>query len=85
VDGNKVLSACTAKQVVICDAFISGVADSIGLQPAGKRPACIPDAVTGTQLREVTVKYLRAHPETREQNAALLTARALAAAFPCKS
>ena len=84
VDGNRVLAACTAKQLVTCDAFVSGVADSIGLQPEGKRPACIADGVTGTQLREVLVKYLRAHPETREQNAALLTARALAAAFPCR-
>ena len=84
VDGNKLLGFCTAKATVGCDAYISGVADAIAAQEASK-PACIPPAVTGTQLRDVTIKYFRAHPESRQLKAGALTIRALSQAFPCKS
>jgi hypothetical protein len=85
VDGNKLLGYCTAKATVACDAYISGVADAIAAQGPGKAPACIPTAVTGTQLRDVTIKYLKAHPESRQLKAGALTIRALSQAFPCKS
>ena len=84
VDGNKLLGFCTAKATVGCDAYLSGVADAIAAEGPGKAPACIPNAVTGTQLRDVMVKYLRAHPETRELKAGKLTIMGLGQAFPCK-
>jgi hypothetical protein len=85
VDGNKLLGFCTSKSPVGCDAYISGVADAIAAGGPGKAPACIPDGVTGVQLRDVMVKYLKAHPESRQQKAGTLTVRALGQAFPCKS
>jgi hypothetical protein len=85
VDGNKLLGFCSSKATAACDAYLSGVGDAIAAEGPGKAPACIPAAVTGTQLRDVTVKYLRAHPESRELKAGALTIKVFSAAFPCKS
>ena len=84
IDGNKLLGFCTSKTPDGCDAYISGVADTIAAEGKAKAPACIPPAVTGTQLRDVVIKFIKSHPETRQLKAGVLTIRALSAAFPCK-
>lgn len=84
VDGNKLLGFCTAKATANCDAYLSGVADAIAAQGKEHAMACIPVAVTGSQLRAVVVKYLHDHPQDRELKAGTLTTRAYAEAFSCK-
>jgi len=44
---------------------------------------CIPESATNQQLKDVVVRYLENHPETRHQPARLLANLALGEAFPC--
>ncbi len=84
VDGNHLLMQCMSAAKGECDAYLSGVADTITLQGRARAEACIPTAVTGTQLREVVTKYISSNPQSRQQKAADLTVKAFAAAFPCR-
>jgi hypothetical protein len=85
VDGNRLLAMCTVKAPGECDAYLSGIADAIEAQGRAKAEACIPTPVTGTQLRDVAVKYIRGNPQSRQMKAGALTIKAFAAAFPCRS
>ena len=84
VDGSRLLSMCMSSAKAECDAYLSGVSDTITLQGRAHAEACIPTAVTGTQLREVVTKYISSNPQSRQQKAADLTMKAFAAAFPCR-
>lgn len=95
VDGNKLAQICTSKTGVAgCEAYISGVSDTITLyQKVGpqshgtmKVPAavCVPGQVTGAQLREVVVTWLRQNPADRGRQAAQLVYRALRDKYPCR-
>ena len=83
VDGNRLLSMCMSAGKGECDAYLSGVADTIALQGRAHAQACIPTGVTGTQLREVVTKYISSNPQSRQEKAADLTMKAFAAAFRC--
>ena len=84
VSGAKLMGICNAGRSTDCDAYLSGVADAIGAAGRDHAPACIPDAVTGVQLREVVKKFLRDHPQDMQQPAGELVTHAFAADFPCK-
>jgi hypothetical protein len=97
-DGNKLLSICTAKAPNLmqgCNAFIDGVADTIGVYqhladktdgaPRLVERTCISDNATGQQLRDIVVQFLQAHAADRARYAALLSVQALHQAFPCHS
>jgi len=83
VDGNHLLSMCMSANKGECDAYLSGVADTIALQGRANAEACIPTGVTGTQLREVVTKYISSNPQSRQQKAADLRMKAFAAALRC--
>jgi hypothetical protein len=82
VDGNKLLSICSSTDIKACDAYLAGVGDAMAEEPAPRR-ACIPARVTGTQLRDVVIKFLREEPAKRELSGGSLTVHAFAKAFPC--
>ena len=84
VTGAKLLSLCSASNAANCDAYLSGVADAVAAQGPQHAPFCIPDAVTGKQLREVAVKYLHDHPQELELKAGTVATHAFSAAFACK-
>jgi hypothetical protein len=84
LNGNRLLTLCTSRDAAGCDAYLSGIADAITVQGRAAAAACIPGEVTGTQLREVAVKYIRAHPERLQEKAGHLAVEAFARAFPCK-
>ena len=84
VNGAKLMSICNAGRSTDCDAYLSGVADAIGAAGRDHAAACIPDAVTGVQLREVVKKFLRDHPQDMQKPAGELVTHAFAADFPCK-
>jgi hypothetical protein len=86
VNGARLLKLCSATGPVTeqCDIYLSGVADAMGMQPAPSRLACIPNSVTGVQLREVAQKYMHDHPEKLELAAGDLATHAFAAAYACK-
>src|SRR4051812_48053144 len=90
--GNGLLEHCESNEArlrEICLGYITGVSDAIttssdqGLTFLRVR-ACIPPAATAGQTRDVILRSIRAHPETRHFNAADLAARALAEAWPCR-
>jgi hypothetical protein len=82
VDGNKLLALCSGTDIKGCDAYLAGVGDAMAEEPAPRR-ACIPPRVTGTQLRDVVIKFLREEPAKRELSGGSLTVHAFAKAFPC--
>jgi hypothetical protein len=87
--GNDLLDDCSAKsgdnpvKAGACLGYVTGVADVLGGGTVidGIR-ACFVTATTG-QLKDVVLRYLNEHPETRHLVAASLVARALSEAFPC--
>jgi hypothetical protein len=88
VNGGKLLSLCTGKSVVPCDAYISGVADAVAAtgSMAGDTKSlgiCVPKATTGAQMREAVVKSLRANPDDNSRSAVELVLRALQASYGC--
>jgi hypothetical protein len=83
VDGNKLMSLCSGKSEVGCEAYLDGVADAMAEEPSPRR-ACIPRNVTTAQLHDVVLKLLHDAPEKRELPAARIVVHAYAKAFPCK-
>jgi hypothetical protein len=81
VTGNQLLSWCSTDATEpACASYVLGVADSIINQMA-----CIPRGVVGAQLVDITVAWLRAHPQIRHEGAQSMVATAIATAFPCHS
>jgi hypothetical protein len=64
-----------------CGGFITAVGQIA--QVGGK--VCYPEGVTLEQGRDVVLRYLSAHPDTRHEVAVVLTSKALIQAFPCKT
>lgn len=67
-----------------CALYVTGFRDGYfaGEEQPGK--ICIPSGVKNTQLGDVLLNYLKAHPEIRHEAAVLFVARALFEAYPCK-
>lgn len=86
VSGNDLLRMCEAASRAECYGYVQGVSDVGNLLPVLSKsplPFCTPDNVTVRQVADIVVKFLVAHPESRNQGAAGLTWVALAQAFPC--
>jgi Rap1a immunity proteins len=88
-NGNNLLMLCTDGTNLfsqgMCLGYFQGVIDEvITVQAANNSGPCVPTDVTGRQLVDVVLKYLREHPETRNQSAALLATLATIEAWPCK-
>jgi hypothetical protein len=84
VTGVTLLGACTGKMVQACDAYVDGFSDAIAAGGREHALACVPRAATGTELRDVLVKFLKDHPEDQHLKASALATRAFAKAYPCK-
>ena len=88
--GNFWLKQCTDEASLgTCLGFIMGIEHGLALGAAtwGIREIkiyCTGDEVTNGQRKDIYAKYLRNHPETRHAPAAILYARAMTEAFPCK-
>jgi|SRR5665213_3815897 len=77
---NENQAACLTYVVGALDAFYASMS-------AFGRPAtiCIPAAVTNNQLMQVSVAYLRAHPEAANANGAEMVIAAVHRAYPCQA
>lgn len=65
-----------------CLAYISGVADGIGLSDS--LGLCVPTGVTYGQIQDVIVKFLGDRPEGRHYSASFLIYTALFDAYGCQ-
>jgi hypothetical protein len=83
VKGTTLLKACTGPSTTACDAYVDGFGDAISAEGKGSAVACIPIAVTGTELRDVLVSFLKSHPEDQHLKASSLATRAFSKAYPC--
>ncbi|WP_395393928.1 Rap1a/Tai family immunity protein [Novosphingobium sp. BL-8A] len=67
-----------------CIAYITGAVDAFNTtREAAKLKSCIPAGVTISQLKDVTVSYLRDNPETRNNSASSLVLAATRKAWAC--
>lgn len=83
-DGNTMLGRCTSNrdsEVFYCLGAIAGLAD--GIQTVSNGVICLPPAATVAQLRDVLLRHLANHPESRHHGIGALMYVALFAAFPC--
>lgn len=85
-DGNSLYANCTSGQfadIVACNRYIVGVVDGIlVVSPREKPPFVIPQGVTGQQLNDVVIAYLKDNPDKRHWEAQYLVWNAIHAAFP---
>ena len=94
-DGNQLLQMCSAAVCVmdgvdkngdfdaaLCIGFIGGYKSGHDNALRGMTH-CAPNNITAGQLVRITVKYLNEHPEQLHLDQSVLTAFALAQAFPC--
>ena len=97
INGDKLAGICSsrdAKQVEGCEAYVTAVTDSATvyqkLRPADSGPGalpgyiCIPGQVTGSQLRQQYVGWMRNHRDQGERVAAGTVLSAMLELYPCK-
>jgi hypothetical protein len=91
--GNDVLSACTDENYYYktpCQSYIDGVVSGYQLATQGfsltpvEGKMCIPIGVKRGQGYDVVVKFLEDHPETRQENSAVVIVNALMERWRCK-
>lgn len=83
VSATTLMTACTAKETRACDAYLDGFSDAIRAGGQDHALACIPNAATGTELRDVVVHWLRENPQSQHDLAEKVTRMALQKAYPC--
>ena len=96
IDGAKLLSRCTSRAAPLaqgCTAYIEGVADTVGTYEnaaeaahvtAAESRICVPGPVTGTQMRDKVVGWLKAHPDDRGRSSGAIVVHVLRETWPCK-
>jgi hypothetical protein len=87
-DGNKMLKDCEGQESPfvsgVCLGQLWGIVDGYELLTVTEKKAfCRPSGVSGTQLKDVVVAYLRSHPDRRHLGAPQLMLLALNEAWPC--
>ena len=76
--GNHLMKHCISAPDSFCAGYIKGVIDT------NHALFCVPPKVTNRQIINITIMYLRDHPEKHGLFAPSLVIRATQAAFPCK-
>ena len=84
VSAKVLMTACSStKQADLCDAYLDGFTDAIRASGQDHALACIPQTVTGTELRDVVVRWLRGNPEAQHETGEKVAHLALQKAYPC--
>ena len=78
------MTACAGKQAELCDAYLDGFSDAIEAGGKDHALACVPSSVTGTELRDVLIQYLKANPQDQHDTGEKVTRLALQKAYPCQ-
>lgn len=74
-----------ASEYAMCWSFVSAVLEIIGSEAIYGQKICVnPPFVTPQKAVELTSAWLRDHADSALEPASLVTADALAAAYPCK-
>ena len=84
VGARTLMTACSGgKQAELCDAYLDGFTDAIRASGQDHAVACIPQSVTGTELRDVVAHWLRDNPASQHETGEKVTRLALQKAYPC--
>lgn len=90
--GNELYDVCTAERTsktyientYECVAYVAGAVDAFNTtREANGLKSCIPQGVTVSQLKDVTVDYLRDNPVDRNKSASSQVFAATRKAWPC--
>ncbi len=94
LNGTKLMEICSAKDATDCTSYIEGISDTVSfyqrLQPAngGKGKLltyiCVPEGVTGVQLREQVLGWAKQHPDLMGRQASGVVLRALDGLYKCR-
>ena len=76
--GNDLMQHCVATPDGFCAGYVGGVIDT------SYALFCFPPEATKRQIINITIMYLRDHPEILHLFAPSLVIKAMRAAFPCK-
>lgn len=82
----KTLTALCGQDRNACLTYILGASDAFAsaLVAAGRPQVfCVPRGTTNDQIAQAAVRYLRAHPEEQNNNAAMVVLAGLKAGFAC--
>ncbi|NYT36641.1 hypothetical protein ERD78_07140 [Allopusillimonas soli] len=81
--GNELLSTCQDEYShMFCMGYVVGSLETWYTSNTAR--FCIPENVTQGQLTDITIKYLKNNPESRNLEASLFVASAISEAFPCQ-
>jgi hypothetical protein len=80
--GNRLYGFCQEKSTS-CTDYIAGIVDTLMVMNHSTKWICPPNNMELGQAVDVTMNYLRAHPEKRQVSAASMAFVALIKAFPC--
>ncbi len=87
--GNNLTRFCEAGEksveYAMCWSFISAVLEVARNNPIYGLKICAPPTISAQKAVDLTIKWLREHPDRDIQAASSVTAEALAAAFPCET
>ena len=79
IDGNLLHEACSTSSGS-CTGYIAGVWET-----SGYPIICAPTEATYDQAVDIGKRFLRDHPERRQEDALILIREALSEAWPCKN
>ena len=88
ITGNDLFRHCNSHEpfeLNFCVGYVEGVRDGMAFTSVGFNSKSLidePSRVTSDQLKDIVLKYLKDHPETRHKAAGMLTIWALQEAFP---
>ena len=98
IDGTRLMNLCTARtkaDVEECTSYITGLSDAATFyqellpedgSKGGRLPAyiCVPNQVTGVQMREAVVTWARSHRDDLRRQASGVVLRALRDTYACR-
>jgi Rap1a immunity proteins len=84
-NGNQLLEECSSQvDLLFCLGYIDAVNDALDGNSVNGYEACVPNAVTAGQLKDIMVQYLRLNPADRHLIAVGLVADAISNKPPSK-
>jgi Rap1a immunity proteins len=87
--GNNLQRFCGAErksgEYAMCWSYVGAILEVVNNNSIYGLKVCLPPLFNADKAVDVTVKWLRDHPESGIEAASLVTTKALAQAYPCKT
>ena len=83
VKAGNLLAVCGESRPA-CLTYVLGTMDALALAGFADGAYCIPKSANNDQITAATIRYLRAHPEQKDANAASAVLAGLRETYPCQ-